>query len=181
MRFIRLNMDLCVRDVIIEKQKGLRVISYGLRRNIIDISVHVLSAFVFCAIIYSASGKLSYAVAFLMGAVFIDLDHLIDNFLCFKTIFALKELFNASHLSSGKVYLILHSWELIFVLFLISRALNSAQLFIFTCGLTVHLTIDIAQRKNKLAYFIFYRLMKKFDAKVIIPEMLEPVFRGNNT
>jgi len=149
------------------------MLSYRLRRNIIDISAHVLSASVFCAIIYSASGKLSYAAAFLMGAVFIDLDHLIDSFLFSKTKFNLKDFFSASHINSGKVYLILHSWELIFVLFLVSYTLNSAQLFIFACGLTLHLTIDIVQRKNKLAYFIFYRLMKKFDVKVILPEVLE--------
>jgi hypothetical protein len=148
------------------------MISYNLRRNIIDISIHLLSALAFGAMIYWASGRVNYALIFVAGAVFIDLDHLIDHYLHFKNKFTFKDFFSASFTASGKAYVFLHSWELIFLLFVISGVISSLQLFIFTCGLTVHLIIDLVQRRNKLFYFIIYRVIKKFNADILLPEIL---------
>lgn len=144
-----------------------------IRRNIIDISAHILSALVFCTLIYLATGRLSYVAAFFTGAVLIDLDHLIDAFLFFGARFDLKDIFDSSHLNSGKVYLFLHAWELVIVLVFIGLSFDLMILTIFACGLALHLTIDSVQRKNKIFYFISYRLMKRFDVRALLPEYCE--------
>jgi hypothetical protein len=146
----------------------------NLRRNIIDISVHAVSGLIFSAAIYIMSGRPSYAAAFFAGAVLIDLDHLIDHFLYFRNRFRLSEFLSAAHINSGKIYLFLHAWELAIALLLAGEVFGKPFLMIFAAGLSLHLIIDNVQRKNPFAYLISYRIMKKFNANIILPEITGP-------
>lgn len=140
------------------------------RRNLIDISVHVLLALIFAFIIYLISGIFRHSVIFFLGGVLIDLDHLIDYYIFFKNKFKIKYFINSVFLKSGKAYLLLHSWEINFLLFIFGMAVRSMELMVLSLSLSVHLIIDNLQRENALAYFLIYRTLKKFDIYVIFPE-----------
>jgi hypothetical protein len=77
---------------------------------------------------------------------------------------------STTFLKAGKVYIFLHSWELNFILFLLGLVF-SKELLILSAGLTIHLVIDSITKKKVVPYFLIYRSMKKFDAKLIHPEL----------
>lgn len=137
---------------------------------IIDLSLHVLSTIILSVLIYLTTGNLFYIVILVLAGIFIDLDHCIDYFLFFKARFNLKDFFNCSYLKSGKVYIFLHSWEINFIIFIIALVVDSYGLFLLFAGLSLHLAIDNLQRENFLCYFITYRILKRFNLYVIMPE-----------
>jgi len=149
--------------------------SVRLINNLIDISIHSFVAIVFSALIYFKSGNLSYVFIFLSGSILIDLDHLVDHFLYFKKKFNLKDFFSSASLASGKVYVFLHAWELNIIIFVFGLILSSKELLFLAAGLTAHLVVDCVYNKKFLAYFLFYRIIKKFNAKIFHPELDLPV------
>ena len=87
---------------------------------IIDLIMHLVSAVLIGALIYLKTYNLVYLMIFIMGAVFVDLDHLIDYFIYYKNKFRLYDFMRCLYLRSGKVYVFLHSWEMvIIILFLV--------------------------------------------------------------
>lgn len=141
-----------------------------LHKTILEICVHLVFTFIFSLIIYLKSGNLGYFITFISGGILIDLDHLIDYFLFFKNRFKLKDFLNAAFIESGKVYLILHSWEINLIVFFLGLTIKSNGLLLLALSLTIHLSIDNLQRKNRLAYFFTYRVINKFDARILFPE-----------
>lgn len=140
------------------------------RRVVLDIFIHFLLSLAISAIVFLKSGNLVYAVVFIGGGVLIDLDHFLDYYLFFKRRFNLRNFLKCAYLESGKVYIFLHSWEIIFLLLLICLACKSRELLIFSISLAFHLAIDTLQRKNILCYFLIYRIIRKFEVKDIFPE-----------
>lgn len=141
------------------------------RRTAIDLSAHFISTGLFAVIIYKISASFIYAGIFILGGILIDLDHFIDHFIHFKNRFTLNDFFNSTYLKSGKVYLFLHSWELNLCILLAALVTKSYALFMFFLSLSIHLSIDNIQRKNRLAYFLIYRCYKKFDRDILLPEL----------
>ncbi len=150
--------------------------SSKLRMTIKDLLLHFFSTLIFSSIIYFKSGNLLYGLIFILGGIFIDLDHLIDYFLFFKNRFNPADFFKLNFIKSGKVYVFFHSWEINFLLFIFGLGIKSSPLLILTLGMSVHLIIDNLQRKNLFFYFLIYRIIKKFDLKVLLPE-LYPFYR----
>lgn len=140
------------------------------RKIVIDLSLHLLSTLLFAALIYRINNSLLYAGIVVLGGVFIDLDHLLDYFFFFKNEFVLSKFLKGLYLKSGKIYLLLHSWELNFIILMLALSFKSSGLFIFFLSLSVHLAIDNVQRKNPCAYFLIYRFFKNFDVNIILPE-----------
>ncbi|MFH0763142.1 MAG: hypothetical protein V1925_04560 [Candidatus Omnitrophota bacterium] len=145
-----------------------------LRRRNLDLPVHFLVTAIACLLIYLKTAKPAYIFIFVLGAIFIDLDHFIDYFLYFGTKFRMKDFMGSTYLDSGKVYLFFHSWELVLTAFILSVIFKSTGLFIFFLGVLSHLVIDNVQRKNPLIYFIIYRIMMSFDRKILLPDMGRP-------
>lgn len=147
-----------------------KVLLPKLRRIILDLSAHfILTAFI-SFIIYRKYGNLYYVIIFAVAGIFVDLDHFIDYFLFFKNEFSLKDFLTLAYLKSGKTYIFLHSWELDFLIFIFGLMVKSRVLMLFSLGLTVHLTVDTLPKKNSLLNFLFYRISKKFDARILLPE-----------
>ena len=143
-----------------------------LAHSIIDVIIHLFLTLVISGIIYLQSRNLSYAALFIAGGVFVDLDHFIDYFLYHKLNFSVKDFFSCGNLKSGKVYLVFHSWEINLFLLLLSRVFNSPQLLLLGLGLSLHLGIDNLQRENPWCYFLVYRMLKRFESKVLVPEFM---------
>jgi hypothetical protein len=110
-------------------------------------------------------------LAFLPGVV-IDIDHLFD---CFKSgnKLNLRELLSSSYFrESGKMYIILHSYEFLFLLFTIAFAFGGLQLGIWvSLSFILHLISDqLSYRTHPLAYFITFRATKNFSLQILCSE-----------
>lgn len=147
------------------------ITNHKLQRTILDIFIHSLTTTAIALTIYLKSNNLAFAAIFIVGGIFIDLDHFIDYFLFFKIKFDMKKFLNSAYLYSGKVYLPLHSWELTMVIFFLGYILQSKALLILASSLSIHLLIDTMQREKLLFYFITYRFIKKFNVKTLLPEL----------
>src|SRR4030043_606322 len=77
-----------------------------------DLLMHFISSFIISFFIYVYCGSLAYILFFIAGSIFIDLDHLADYILHFGLRFDLKKFMVSQYLESGRVYIVLHSWEL---------------------------------------------------------------------
>jgi hypothetical protein len=133
--------------------------------------MHISITAVFSFVIYSKLNCLAYVFIFVAGGILIDLDHFFDYFLFFKKRFKIKYFFTSAYLKSEKVYVPLHSWEIVLFVFLLGLVTHNTELFILSLSLTTHLLVDNIQRKNLLFYFFIYRLVKKFNARVLLPEL----------
>ncbi|MDP3142897.1 MAG: hypothetical protein Q8N14_02980 [Candidatus Omnitrophota bacterium] len=142
-----------------------------LNSNIIDVAIHIFVTVLISLLIFFYTRNLSYLIIFIAGGIFIDLDHFIDYFFYFKRSFSLKNFFNSSYLKSGKVYLLLHSWELVFFALIFSVIFNVKALLVLALALIVHLFIDSLHRLNPFSYLLIYRIKKNFDLKVLFPEI----------
>jgi hypothetical protein len=134
-----------------------------------DLSYHVLSTAIFAAAVYAATRSAGYACIVVIGGLLIDLDHLIDYFLYLEK-FTVLHLVRGTFMKSGKVYLFLHSWEIIAAGLLASVLLGRYAAYLFFASLAMHLGIDNAQRGGLKFYFLLYRLSKRFDLRLIAPE-----------
>jgi len=135
-----------------------------------DITAHFLTTLILLLIVYLKTNNLSYVMLVIGGGFLVDLDHLVDHFIYFKRRFILRDFLTCSALKSGRVYLFLHSWEIVFAILIVGLALDNKDLQLLALSLAVHLAIDNAQRKNPLFYFLSYRIIKKFEVPVLLTE-----------
>ena len=121
--------------------------------------------------------------AALIGGFFVDVDHFVDYFIAFGTRFNLYYFLEGYHfLKSDKVYVPLHAWEwvivLFFIAFLIKKRLRlniSLKKLILTIllasalGLFSHLLIDLKLNNMTFAdYSILFRLKNDFSLQKLI-------------
>lgn len=137
-----------------------------------------LSLFVGFIIWKKLNKPISIFAATLLGGVFIDLDHLIDYFLAFGTKFNLFYFLKGyQFLKTEKIYIPLHSWELVIIFFLIILFFMNFKRFItlrtlllaFSISLFLHLSIDVFTN-NMLpqSYFLTYRMQNNFNLKNLV-------------
>ncbi|MFH1442070.1 MAG: hypothetical protein ABIH18_08550 [Candidatus Omnitrophota bacterium] len=142
------------------------------RELFLDILVHSYLTSFLALWIYLKSGSLFYSAVFIFGGIFIDLDHLIDYFIAYGSKFSIKDFFGSGSLKSGKVYLFLHSWEIIFIILLFYLVTSSYAVLLLFLSMSMHLIIDNLQRENLRIYFLTYRIINKFDVRLILPEAI---------
>ncbi|MBU1998554.1 MAG: hypothetical protein KKE64_03560, partial [Candidatus Omnitrophica bacterium] len=88
----------------------------NITRVIIDIALHFIITMVVVYYVYSMSRNIAYAIAIFCGGILLDLDHFIDYYIYFRNKFRIGDFLGASYLKSRKVYLLMHSWELVFMI-----------------------------------------------------------------
>ena len=98
---------------------------------------------------------------------------MIDYFVFYKNNFDLGIFLNHLYLEGGKIYLILHSWEMVACIYAAAALFQSPVILILAVALTIHLAIDNIQRRRPMFYFILYRMSKGFDARYLLPEYFE--------
>lgn len=115
------------------------------------------------SVFYLLTGSIAGSVAAFFGGFFIDLDHFIDFWLYKKKITYTNEFFSNYSKKTGKIYLIFHSVELLWLLYLVQLVTGSAILLGLCAGMAVHLAMDIiGNGVNPLCYFLFYRALHGF-------------------
>ena len=111
------------------------------------------------------------ALACLLGGVFIDLDHHLDYFIDKKKIpLSYQELFDfGAHGTESKLYLFLHSYELLTLFWLLIWYLHLNDIWIgLALGFSVHMICDqIVNPVRPLGYFLIYRMKYGFERKHI--------------
>lgn len=140
------------------------------RQIIIDLSIHLVVTSFLALLVYGLTKDLFYIWICISGGILLDIDHFLDHFIYFKFKFDLNNFFACRYLDSGKTYLIFHSWELAFVIFILAVKTGSLPVYVFFLNMVLHLLIDNMQRDNLLVYFILYRIAKKFNSNVLLPE-----------
>lgn len=143
-----------------------------IKYSLIDIATHLLVAVVFSGLLYQLFKEPAYVFWFLLGAVFIDLDHIPEYFLYSKGRFIPKDFFSCASLKSGKAYVLFHGWEINLALFLLGIVLNAPALTFLSFGLSAHLAVDNLRKRNIFCYLLTYRIIKRFKASVIFPEFV---------
>ena len=134
-------------------------------------AVHIVSSLVGAGIVYSIFGNFICAVIFLASGVLIDLDHVFD-YIREHNIRSLsvKRLLETCYEDRfEKVILIFHSYELLFILWIVITIFKLGIYWVaLALGLTMHLVLD--QLRNNtfvLSYFFTYRWMNNFEIKYI--------------
>jgi len=141
-----------------------------LPRILEDLAAHIVLAVCGSLTIFLTSKNAVYSAVFFSASLLLDLDHILDYFIYFRGKLNVSAFLNGLSIKSGKVYVFLHSWE-IPILILVSLSLTASPLvFVFFLGLAGHLAIDNIQRQNPFFYFFFYRLSKKFNTDILLPE-----------
>ena len=121
---------------------------------------------------YACFGEVAPAVGSFLVGTLIDLDHVIDYFYAHGKKWDWKKV-NAAHhdKKSGKLYVPLHSYELIILYFLLtlSPALTAWRIGI-TLSLVAHFLCDQFFNPNRKfsTYFLFYRMFHRFDVKKVL-------------
>lgn len=131
---------------------------------------HIISSLVLSVVILFFTRSITAGLVALLAGVFIDIDHLVDFWISKpKNPFSVKAFIDSdSYVKINKrIFVPLHAWEWVFLLFVVSYQLNWLLLFIFALSLGLHLILDtlyhIWQEKGSpLVYFITFRLIKKF-------------------
>lgn len=146
------------------------------KRLITDLFLHFAVSIILGVFLYYFTNNLSLFFLCLASGIFIDLDHLVDYFTYYGLNFNLLKFFKIDFLKSGKVYVFLHSWELLIILFILGFYFNhQLEALALGLGLTGHLMVDSLFQKAILPYFLTYRIYHKFDANRILPHC-----EGNN-
>ena len=110
------------------------------------------------------------AIACFLSGIFIDLDHHFDYFLERKELpLSYKKLLDfLKNDHDSRLYLFLHSYELLFALWAGIYYLHLNEVWLgIALGFTTHILCDeIANPLRPLAYFLTYRIRHKFSRKM---------------
>ncbi len=133
---------------------------------------HVIASTIFSILLFVVFKSWKVSLSSFLSGVLIDCDHVLDYYCGLKQRFRLKELFNACHYKELLLrILILHSWELLFLLY-IYVFFTGSNLWIvgIVIGFTQHVVLDqIFNSPGRLTYFFLWRLKNGFNTKRMFP------------
>lgn len=124
------------------------------------------------SILYNYTHSFAGLLWFLIGGVFVDLDHYIDYIREHGVSLDLKKVQNIykyEYMNFKKITLIFHSYELLLLLWLAIFIFNLNIIWTYAAiGLALHLFIDqITNPILPLAYFLWFRILNNFETKKI--------------
>jgi len=129
---------------------------------------HLFVSAALSSVFYLLTGSVEGAVAVFVGGFFIDLDHFLDFWIYKRRITYTSEFFSHYSLKMGKMYVLLHSVELLWLLCFAQVVTGSTALLGFCVGMTVHLVMDmLGNGKNPMMYFMSYRIMNGFRIELL--------------
>ena len=136
----------------------------------LDLGAHFTVTMVLAVYFYLQKGSVIWPVLCIIGGILIDLDHFIDYFVCYGPRFDLRHFLYGGYLRTGKFYVVFHSWELLILLWVLSRW--QALIFPLVLSMTGHMLIDqfLITVKKPLSYSIIYRYLHRFDVRKTFPE-----------
>ena len=121
---------------------------------------------------YLAFNEAGPAIASFLVGTLIDLDHIIDYLYAHGKKWDWKKVNSAHHEKiSGKLYVPLHSYELLLLFFLLTLNPSlTAWRFGITLSLLAHFLCDQFFNPNRKfsTYFLIHRIIHKFEVKKVL-------------
>ncbi len=135
----------------------------------VDLSAHVIVITCLAVYFYFKTGGLLWSFFCVLGGILIDVDHFIDYFLCYGPRFKIRNFIYGGYLITGKFYVLFHSWELLFILWVVS--VWHHLMVPLAASMTGHLLIDqfLVIRKKPLSYSLIYRYLHGFNVQRTFP------------
>ena len=136
---------------------------------------HIVASVIFSSIFFLVFKSWSITVSSLISGVLIDCDHVLDYLLKFKKRFRVKKLFDTYNKREMLFFMvILHSWELLFLLNIYAFLMSDNSWIIgITIGFTQHVVLDqIFNHLGGWQYFFFWRVKKGFNLKKMYPKLI---------
>ncbi|WP_423792392.1 hypothetical protein ACPB8Q_06600 [Methanocaldococcus indicus] len=131
---------------------------------------HLIASIILALIYYVSTSSLDGALFCFIFGFFVDVDHLIDFWIYKKKIIFSKEIFEHFYEKFGKVIVLFHSLEFVFLLILFGFLFPNLSKCLFgaSIGLLSHLILDFSSYElHPLSYFLVYRIFVKFDKKYV--------------
>lgn len=118
---------------------------------------------------------LSFGIAF-VGAVLIDLDHLIDYYIAFGPHFDISSFINGEQFAKNdKIYVLFHGWEYVILLITVAWLIRSniklkVAVLALALGAFFHLLIDVNVNDGMTirGYSVMYRSAYEYEMKKIV-------------
>lgn len=135
---------------------------------------HAVTSGIISILVWAHFKSIRCAVVSFMAGVLIDLDHFIDYYTNYGFSLKIKDIYYIwVDTKLKKLYLFLHSYELIILFWAAIYALSLSNVWkAAAIGLTQHLVFDqITNPLNTFGYFITYRMIKGFNKKLLIREV----------
>lgn len=133
--------------------------------------VHVSTSAMLSGTVYAATYSPDIAIACFLSGILLDLDHLLDYFLLAREQYSLKNFRSwCDDARWERIILLLHSYEIYFVLCVITFHFQHELLIGLMLGTGLHLMLDelgnrFSQRDYMLSpwfYFLVYRISVGF-------------------
>lgn len=141
------------------------------KETAIDLAAHLILAAGLVFFFRWLTGGWVWSILGFIGGILIDIDHFIDHFLYYGPKFRVADFFRRGYQKSGKCYVIFHSWEIIFVLWIIS--IKVSWVTPLATGMTIHIITDcmFTHCREILFLSLIYRWRNGFELEKISPEI----------
>jgi len=130
-------------------------------------SIHILLFILIGALFYRKYRQKSVFFASLLGSVMLDLDHLVD-YISYNGLNPnfYKMVYGNYFEKSGRLFIPLHAWEYVIILFAIGYFAKKLRPFMYTLAMSIfmHLLWDqITYSPQLLTYSITYRILTGYN------------------
>ncbi len=132
---------------------------------------HVIASGFISALVWIYFKSFGCAAASFLSGILIDLDHLIDYYANHGFTLRVKTMYDTCrNIRFNKLYIILHSYELIVLLWILIYLLSLPNIWkAIAIGLTQHLILDqLTNPIRRPGYFIVYRIAHGFSKESIV-------------
>ncbi len=143
---------------------------------------HTLLSLAASAAVYLVSRSFAAGLACFLSGIFIDLDHFLEYFYYFGLRrFSVRSFFQAANEHVyRKFFLLLHSYELAGVFWILSLAvIRRPWAWGFSLGFTLHIIADqIYNPCRPASYLLAFRLRHRFQGERIFPLEIQERYRS---
>lgn len=139
-------------------------------------SGHIVVSGVISAFVWAYFKSFGCAFVSFAAGVLIDLDHIIDYYASHGFTLNFRDVYYAcAEMRLGRLFLVLHSYELLAFLWVSIYALSMTDIWkALAIGLTQHVVLDqFTNPVRPKAYFLIYRAMRGFDARRVLRQSKE--------
>jgi hypothetical protein len=143
---------------------------------------HVASSVLVAGILYLLFKSWSMALSCFLSGIFIDVDHIYDYLREFGFPFRVKEFLHAIYTAKlNRMTLFFHSWELMFLILIITWVTNWNSLMVgILVGFGHHIILDKLYTGVPLRrYFFIYRWKRDFHIESLFNCRVNKLRKGN--
>jgi hypothetical protein len=142
---------------------------YDNTRRRMKLKHHITASIIISAFLFTISKSWIIFTSSLISGVLIDIDHVLDYFWDYGINLRIKKFFEVMYSKKiSRLWLIFHSWELLFLLIICAFLMSWNPWIVGTIiGFTHHLISDqIFYKLNKWSYFFFWRMKNSFSVEL---------------